>query len=135
MATTARKPASAAKPTAVVCDDDPMSRRLMTTMLEQSGFEVTSRVDNALSAIQVASMSQPDVLTLDLVLPNLSGEDAIPALRAAAPDCTIVVCSAHDASSAVRNGAALVVAKGALGELEAVLNSIRDKLAKRSTRR
>jgi len=130
MAAAAQKSTPTPKPTAVVCDDDPMSRRLMTTVLEQVGYEVVGRVDNAMGAIQAATMSQPDVMLLDLVLPNMSGEDAIPAIRAAAPDCTIVICSAHDASSAVRNGAALVVAKGALNELEKVLKAIKTRVKK-----
>lgn len=134
MPKTARNHAPSPAPTAAVCDDDPMTRRLMTTMLEQAGYEVVGRVDSAMAAIQVASMSQPDVLLLDLVLPNMSGEDAIPAIRNAAPDCTIVVCSAHDASTAIRNGAVLVVPKGAIGELEKVLATLKTRIQKRANR-
>ncbi|HVE95326.1 MAG TPA: response regulator [Acidimicrobiales bacterium] len=135
MPTTASKNVTSPAPTAVVCDDDPMTRKLMTTVLEQAGYEVISRVDNAMSAIQIASISQPDVMLLDLVLPNMSGEDAIPAIRSAAPDCAIVICSAHDASTAIRNGAVLVVPKGALGELEKVLTALKVRIQKRAASR
>jgi len=135
MSKTAGKSASTAAPTAVVCDDDPMTRRLLTTMLEKAGYDVLSRVDTAMGAIQAATISQPDVILLDLVLPNMSGEDAIPAIRAGAPDCTIVVCSAHDASTAIRNGAVLVVPKGAIAELEKVLSALKVRIQKRADSR
>lgn len=124
MPTATRRRVLAARPTAVICDDDPLSRQVLTAALEGVGYEVVGRVANAAAAIQLVTTYQPDVLILDLVLPAMSGEDAIPLIQAASPDCTIIVWSAFDSSAAIRQGALIVVHKGCLDQLEVVLNRV-----------
>lgn len=113
---TVRKP-----PTAVVCEDDPVSRQLAFAALEKSGYRVVAGVDTVMDAARAAKVFQPDVMILDLMLPWVSGEYAISVINQEAPDCTIVICSSHDATAALECGAALAVPKGSLEQLQAVL--------------
>ncbi|MEY2399583.1 MAG: hypothetical protein QOJ00_2757 [Actinomycetota bacterium] len=112
-------------PTLVICDDDRMTRQIFRSVAERCGFEVLAGVDSAIEALQLATRFRPDVLLLDLSLPNMSGEDIVAPIRAVAPDCTIVICSAYDPSAAIRNGAVYVVPKGSPELLESTLNDLR----------
>lgn len=118
---------TAAKPRAVVCDDDPVARQLERGILTAVGFDVIAGVTNAVEALQVVSTYQPDVLVLDLGLPGTPGETIIQPVREVAPGCAVVICSAFDTTRAIENGAIYVINKGANKELEAMLA----RLAKR----
>lgn len=124
------KPKSPPKvPTLVICDDDRMTRQIFRAVAERCGFEVIAGVGSAIEALQVAVQFAPDVLLLDLSLPNMSGEDIVAPIRAAAPNCSIVICSSYDPSAAVRAGALYVVPKGSTEALEATLNALRTQKA------
>jgi CheY-like chemotaxis protein len=116
------------KPTAVVCDDDHMSRQIARAILEKVGYEVISGVGTAIEALQVVLEFQPDVLLLDLSLPGMSGEEVLPSIRTSAPETTVIVFSSYDPTTAVKNGAALIVPKGQPKQLEAMLVRVSERL-------
>ncbi len=99
--------------TAVVCDDDPVVRRIVSAVLHRSGFSRIEQTEFATEAVDLAEALQPEVVVLDLRLDGESGLDAIPELRAVAPRSRIVVYSAVDSmkSSARRAGAHAVLDK------------------------
>ena len=70
-------------PTAVIVDDDAMTRQLDRGMFEKAGYEVLAGVGTAIEALDLVLTYQPDVLLLDLVLPGMSGEDILPSLKPA----------------------------------------------------
>ena len=112
------------RPTAVVCEDDPVSQRVARAALERCGYRVVAGVDTVMDAARAAQVFQPDVMVLDLMLPWVSGEFGISFVREEAPGCTIIVCSTFDAENALACGAAFAVTKGCVGELEDVLLSL-----------
>jgi DNA-binding NarL/FixJ family response regulator len=114
----------APRPTAVICDDDSMSRSLWRGVLDRVGFDVLASTDNAIEALNVVMMYRPDVLLLDLVLPGTSGETIIPTIREAVPSCAVVVCSAFDATPAIHQGAVYVVPKGSVDQLANMLTAL-----------
>jgi two-component system nitrogen regulation response regulator GlnG len=118
-------PAKKKAPTLVICEDDQMTRKILRAVAERCGYEVLAGVETAVEALQMASTYQPDVLLLDLVLPNMSGEDIVAPIRNAAPACAIIVCSSYDPSAAIRNGALYVVPKGSTEKLETTLNMLK----------
>ena len=64
----------------------------MRSSLEgREGFEVIGEAGDGAEAIALAERTQPDVVVLDLGLPDLSGLDVIPRLRAVAPESRVVV--------------------------------------------
>ncbi|HEX2043420.1 MAG TPA: response regulator [Acidimicrobiales bacterium] len=99
--------------TAVVCDDDPVVRRIVSAVLQRSGYSRVEQTEFASEAVDLAQSLQPDVIVLDLTLEGESGLEVIPELRAIAPDSRIVVYSGTEAMKvpARRAGAHAVLSK------------------------
>lgn len=57
------------------------------------GFEIVAEATDAVGAIDAARRHQPDIVVLDLGLPDLSGSAALTSIREAAPDAQIVIFS------------------------------------------
>lgn len=101
----------------LIADDEPQVRGLLRRTFETDGrFDVVGEATDGAEAVnQVASM-KPDVLILDLAMPNINGIQAIPDLLKASPDTRIVVFSSmapfsDTATQALEMGAALVLDK------------------------
>jgi DNA-binding NarL/FixJ family response regulator len=81
----------------LLVDDQPAVRDLIRlTMLLEGCFDVVAEASNGADAIELAGTHQPDLVVLDLVMPVLGGAEALPRIRAAAPNATVVVLSALD---------------------------------------
>jgi DNA-binding NarL/FixJ family response regulator len=94
----------------LVVDDHPLTRSALSGLLEQSSFSVVGEAADGGEAIDRARELQPDLVLLDLSMPGLDGLDALPLLRAAAPEAEVVVLTASGTEenllSAIRGGAA-----------------------------
>ena len=77
-------------PTALVVDDHPTFRRFARRLLEASGFDVVAEAEDGASAIARARETRPDVVLLDVLLPDANGFDVAEQL-AAEPARPIVV--------------------------------------------
>jgi two-component system KDP operon response regulator KdpE len=79
----------------VLCvDDEAAIRRLLRTVLERGGHDVLEAAD-AHAALQVARRWKPDLVLLDLGLPDRDGLELVPQLAA---DAAVVVLTARDAT-------------------------------------
>ena len=79
----------------LVVDDGPDVRLLVRRVLaRRSRFEVVGEAVDGLEAIEAAAQLQPHVVLLDLAMPNLGGEDALPRIAEVAPGSMITVFSA-----------------------------------------
>lgn len=101
----------------VVADDVDDMRFLLGRALEQSGrFTVVGEAANGQEAVRLAVEHRPHLALLDLAMPVMDGLDALPKIRAAVPECTVVVLSGFDtaekADQAMRAGAAAFLVKG-----------------------
>jgi DNA-binding NarL/FixJ family response regulator len=94
----------------LIVDDHPLTRQALAALLEQHGFAVVGQAGDGREAIEAARGLQPDLVLLDLSMPELDGLDALPRLREAAPDCEVVVLTASGTEenllAAIRGGAA-----------------------------
>jgi CheY-like chemotaxis protein len=86
-------------PSAVVCDDDPMSRRVLSGLLEAQGYEIAGEAGLALEALELVSESHPDVLVLDVYLPGISGNEIVADVRDCSPHTVVVMVSAYPTDS------------------------------------
>ena len=112
----------------VVCDDVPELRRLARAVLEEEGdMEVVGEAGDGREAIDVITRLQPDVVVLDLSMPELDGLEAIPLIHQVAPAAEIVVFSGFEegkvADVALSLKASLYVRKGA--PLEELTDAVR----------
>ena len=77
----------------MVVDDDPGIRQLLDMVLGLEGFDIVGLVSDGALAVDVALESQPDVVILDYMMPNLNGADAATFLREVAPEARIIAFS------------------------------------------
>lgn len=102
----------------LVVDDHPVVREGLTSALgDEPEFEVVGAVGSAEEARAVVRSLQPDVVLLDLELPDRNGVEAIPDLLQANPQVRVLVLTAYDTEErvvgAVRAGARGYLLKGA----------------------
>src|SRR5215211_8311782 len=81
-------------PSILLVDDHPLTRDGLAALLAGHGFDVVGEAADGREAIDLAHELQPDVILLDLSIPGLNGLEALPRLRAEAPNCEVVVLTA-----------------------------------------
>jgi two-component system chemotaxis response regulator CheY len=63
-------------------------------ILKQAGFEVIGEAETGTQAVEKYRELRPDLVTMDLVMPDMGGIDAVRAIVAEFPDAQILMCSA-----------------------------------------
>lgn len=79
--------------TILIIDDSSYSRHLIQQALQDEGYTLL-QADNDLSALEQLQNHAVDLITLDLIMPGISGEELLPRLKALAPQARIVVLTA-----------------------------------------
>jgi DNA-binding NarL/FixJ family response regulator len=87
---------SGAVKTFLVVDDHPTFRKTARVLLKSAGFEVVGEAADGASAIEAARSLRPDVVLLDLMLPDIDGFEVAAALRNNGNPPLIVLTSSHD---------------------------------------
>jgi DNA-binding NarL/FixJ family response regulator len=83
--------------TVLIVDDHPSFRAGATAILRADGFDVVGEAENGLTALDEALRLQPDVVLLDVQLPDLDGFDVCKRLTARGQAPSIVLVSSRDA--------------------------------------
>ena len=79
-------------------DDVPELRLLVRLTLEEDpAIEVVGEASNGREGVEGVGATRPDVVLLDLSMPDMDGLEAIPLMRESAPDSCLVVLSGHEA--------------------------------------
>jgi len=86
--------------TILVIDDEPPIRRFLRTSLSASGYRVVEAEDAA-GGMRLLAAEKPDLVILDLGLPDRSGLDVIPEIRKTSPVPIVVLSARHDERSKV----------------------------------
>lgn len=80
--------------TVLICDDAMFMRTLISRTLTAAGFTVVGEATTGAEAVQKYQELKPDLVTMDVVMPELGGIDAVRQITSADHDACIVVCSA-----------------------------------------
>jgi DNA-binding NarL/FixJ family response regulator len=101
----------------MVVDDHPMWREAVARDLAEAGYDVVATAADGAQALRVTGAARPEVVVLDLQLPDMSGVEVTRGLRAAHPAVRVLVLSAsgeqQDVLDAVKAGAAGYLLKSA----------------------
>jgi DNA-binding NarL/FixJ family response regulator len=116
----------------LVVDDHPAFLRALTSALRMvDDIEVAGEADGGIAATRQAAELEPDLVLMDLSMPDLSGIDAMQEIHRRNPDLPVVILTAHADAGMEREaraaGASGFVAKGtALEDLVIVLHEAAD---------
>lgn len=95
----------------LVVDDHPVFRRGLAGLLDVAGFEVVAEAASGSEAIALTERLLPDLVVMDLGLPDLSGVDGTAAITGAHPGVRVLVVTMFDDDGTVRQA----LAAGATG--------------------
>ncbi len=116
----------------LIVDDHAIVRDGLAAILKfQKDMAVVGEADDGQSAIQKAQELYPDVILMDLMMPNMNGADATAAIKQALPETHILLLTSYGTSSelsrAFRNGATGAITKSL--PKEELLSAIRNVAA------
>ncbi|GAA0746584.1 response regulator [Clostridium oceanicum] len=78
----------------LIVDDAAFMRMMIKDILEKNGFEVVGEANNGLKAVELYKKESPDVVTMDITMPDMDGIEAVKAIREFDPGAKIIMCSA-----------------------------------------
>jgi len=88
-------------PKILVVDDAAFMRMNLKNILTKEGFGEVVEAENGEMAIQKYKNEQPDLVTLDITMPEMDGIEALEKIKENDPDATVIMCSAMGQQSMV----------------------------------
>jgi len=95
----------------LIVDDTAFMRILLKAMLEKNGFQVIGEAENGSVAVKKYKELKPDIVTMDITMPEMDGIQALREIRQFDSNSKVVMISALGQESFVRE-AVLLGAKG-----------------------
>mgnify|MGYP003218170596 CR=1 FL=1 len=78
----------------LIVDDAAFMRMMLKDILTKGGFEIAGEAADGVEAVAKYNELKPDLVTLDITMPNKDGIQALKEIKAADPNATCVMCSA-----------------------------------------
>jgi two-component system, NarL family, response regulator NreC len=76
-------------------DDHPLVRHGVRRLLEREEFDVVAEGSDGLQVVALAEQHRPDVIVLDISMPNLNGIGAVRELSRVAPQASVIILTMH----------------------------------------
>ena len=113
----------------VTVDDDPTIGFLLQELLTHEGFDIVAHADSAEEGLELVGRLHPDVVVMDVVMPDMEGVEATRLMRQRHPDVPVVgFTTVPDPTPMLEAGADDCVYKDAHEELIAALKkAVEDK--------
>jgi two-component system chemotaxis response regulator CheY len=89
--------------TVLIVDDAMFMRYTLKQMLEKSNFKVIGEADNGMNALIQYKELKPDIVTMDITMPEIDGIEAVRLIKKVDPNAKIVMMSAMGQESMVRD--------------------------------
>ena len=85
----------------LIVDDASFMRTMLKDILESGGYEVVGEASNGAEAVEKFNKLQPDIVTMDITMPNGDGISTLEQIMKKNPNAKIVMCSAMGQQSMV----------------------------------
>jgi two-component system chemotaxis response regulator CheY len=80
--------------TVLICDDAIFMRTMLSDILQQAGFDVVGEAETGAQAVDRYRELRPDLVTMDIVMPDMGGIEAVREICKEHPEARILMCSA-----------------------------------------
>ena len=87
----------------LIVDDAAFMRISIKNMLTKNGYEIVGEAENGLISLDMYKELQPDIVTMDITMPEMSGLDALKEIIKIDPQAKIVMVSAMGQEAMVRD--------------------------------
>lgn len=95
--------------TVLIVDDAVFMRMKLKDILEKNGYAVLGEAKNGLEAVEKYKTEKPDLVTMDITMPEMDGVEALKEIKAFDANAKVLMCSAMGQQSmvmeAIREGA------------------------------
>ena len=121
----------------MIVDDNDMMRSILRAMLRGEEYEVVGEARNGNIAVDMADRLKPDIVCLDVMMPEKDGLEALSEIKAARPETEIVMITSNadpdTVQESIMNGASGFIVKPfnaarVLDTLEKVAGRLRQKV-------
>jgi two-component system chemotaxis response regulator CheY len=95
----------------LLVDDAALMRMMIKDILVKNGFTVCGEGADGIEAVEKYKSLMPDLVIMDIVMPNMDGIAALKAIKKDFPQAKIVMCSAMERDEALKAGASDFISK------------------------
>jgi len=85
----------------LIVDDAAFMRMMIKDILQKNGYEVVGEAANGLQAVELYKAHQPDLVTMDITMPEMDGIEAVKQIKAINAGAKVIMCSAMGQQSMV----------------------------------
>lgn len=85
-------------PSVLIVDDALFMRMMIKDILSKDGFEIVGEAENGVEAVKKYAELHPDLVTMDIVMPEMDGIEAVRNIIKIDPGAKVLMCSAMDSS-------------------------------------
>ena len=78
----------------LICDDAAFMRMMIKDILTKNGYNVVGEAENGVKAIEMYTETKPDLVLMDITMPEMDGIGALKGIRAKDPNAQVIMCSA-----------------------------------------
>ena len=78
----------------LITDDAMFMRVTLKNILTKNGYEIVGEAANGRESVELYQKTRPDLVTMDITMPEMDGISAVKAIKELDPDANIVMCSA-----------------------------------------
>ncbi|RWZ60482.1 response regulator [Halobacillus fulvus] len=78
----------------LIVDDAAFMRMMVKDILTKNGYEIAGEAEDGKKAVELYNEHQPDLVTMDITMPEMDGITALKEIKTQHPDAKVIMCSA-----------------------------------------